>query len=367
MEEIVKSGFLHFYKKHSLSCEDVYPHLNGDVDLISFDHVTKECTCHFHQRKHAQILTIEIQTKFLGYLGKILTEGHMGIDSPLEEPINKIVEEFGEKGVIVLHLYDSFSIDVREYECTFQFLAKLNLVTTKLLCKKYHNICFDHIRELTTKYRSSWRKLGKSKWKEFCVESMKMAKFTYFPLDFIQQIAKEYDNKILSQAIEIYGEKFRMGLLDDTELRDALGLPFVPYGGKPDLLPRLEKALESPQIIIETTRKWNEEQLRQYIEGVRIACTCEPQVMNTTNLIGDSIDDYPPGQIIRCCTTNGKIYQYTLSEAREMIRTLEDPYTRQKIDPLEFFSTIIQRGKGHVEGTIEYILQTILNPDPLLA
>lgn len=365
MEQIVKSGLLHFLRRNSVPCEKIYPYINGEIDLIAFDYVANECSCHFFQRSHAQMIKMEIQAKLLGYVEQLLSNETLSINF-LEEPINKIVEEFGERGVLVLHLCDSFKINVNEYESTLPYLTKLNFPTTKLISKKYINQCIERVTEMITKYPIAWRKMGKIKWREFSIELLKMSKFTYFPIQFLEILAKEYDNKILEQAIEIYGEKFRLGLLDDIELRDALGLPFVPYGGRPDLLPRLEKALESPKEIIETTRKWNEEQLRQYVAGVRIACLCEPEVMNDTNLIGEFINDHPPGQIIRCCTTNGKIYQYTLSEARNMLKTMEDPYTRQLIDPLEFFSTLIQRGSGHIEGTIETIFETILKPSPLV-
>lgn len=352
MEALLKSRLIQFtFLK--FKCEELYPYVSDELDLALFSEYTPMCMCHFPQRALAH------ETK-LSVLEIATTLGED--DQTIENIVETIVTKHGVVGVF--HLSCMKLINLSEFEICLPHLIELNIPTTKLIQKKYWSKLETHLTTLITKYPQLWNSYGMIVWEKVVTEIFSLLKTTDVSLDFIRLLAKSYKNPILPGLIDAYGSNFRVGLLTDTELSDALGLPIAP-NDKIDYYGRVIAAMETPAPVIAFVREWNREELHRFSIAVDVACQCSSEIMNTENLLGDPIIDYPPGQIYRTFTPNGKIYQFTLSEMWDIAKKRVNPYTQEPIKLSEAIPMILLRDKTHITGPIGDILHNLKSPPPL--
>ena len=288
--------------------------------------------------------------------------------SPIESENSAIMDvykKYGDSGLIIIlnanNLIQHTSIyNILELQ---EKLLDLNCPSICHLRKKFFDKAVQKFKEIFDN-KFLWKNYGKIIWSHFCLELLRTSYECFYPLDLIKIISNEYGVIEYEGFIEIYGDCFRIGLMSDVELSDCLGLPYVP-GEKINLHNRVMNAIENPEIILKNVIEWNNEQLEIYKKGVKMAVEIEPVVINTENLIGDPINEYPPGQIFRTFTSNGKIYQFTLNEILRIIKNSSNPYTREHISLLDCLFVVKDRPKGHKTGTIMNMIKSIIEPECL--
>jgi hypothetical protein len=365
----MKLGYFHFWDRKVKNCADVFSEIKDETDLISFAKKTGDCKC--GHECHSKTLGVMIKMTmiemfFFTKIKEHLENNGMSSEDPEKQAILDVYKTHGDTGLMTILTRNKTSYNYLAFEIEEirPFLFKYNFLSSHHVRKKYFGEACSKISDLVKNHPDFWKVMGKNIWKYFSLGVIDTIRDYNHPIDAIQMIAEEYGFIGYTGLIEIYKDNFRIGLMSDVELSDCLGLPFVPES-KTNLHNRVLEAIENPQKISEKVKRWNDRQLEFFIEGVQDSLGVNPEVKNTENLIGDPINEYPPDQIFRCFTSNGKIYQFTLEEIRNIWEKPVNPYTRHYIDVYESFSNIRKRPTGHKTGTVTYMLKSIIEPDPL--
>lgn len=133
----------------------------------------------------------------------------------------------------------------------------------------------------------------------------------------------------LGSALLLYGDDFRLGRLNDKSAAYVAGFPVDlvnPWPGLKEDLISHKNNRPSPEVV----RQLNLRKLRLLIDDC-LDVYPDVSVVNEKDTLYNSIEDYMPLDIVRYCSQNGKIFQFSRSEFDHLLKTELNPFTNERL------------------------------------
>jgi len=243
---------------------------------------------------------------------KIIIAGSLPIKGPLS------IESYKKHGLVGLiscgGLYDP---DLMSNDSFIQDLANIDMVSSLEYNNKTVEIVIQRYKIIEKINKKIFSILFPSYFRYFKTV-VKVSSLSSLPSKTIDKIA-EY------------------GLIKATcaerELNKMAKFMFIDISTSNDIVKkRVEEIKLNPHILVDFMTKFNDRILERFKHDCSVSLGRDDiVVVNDTDEIGDKVNDYFPIHIVRYCTMDGKVYQFTSPSFKYIINKGVNPYTREKL------------------------------------